>query len=285
MVLIKVNDYEVTEQEFVSEVYKLCSDRGVEQPDREIIEKAANNLIDGFIVLDEARKQNITVEDDDVEKEMLNLMMTFESPDKYNDYLQVLKSSPALLKEHLRNKLLINRYICSHFDKCCGCDEESLRKFYEDNIELFFVDELIRVSHILIKPEMGIEKALQVREKIKTEEDFNRVVSCCSNCPSCSQAGDLGYISKGKMVTQFEEVAFKLGIKEISQPVETVHGYHIIMLTDRKRGVTLPFKEVKETLKKRLIQIEKELGTVKLIEELKEKAEIYISDEVWEIRL
>lgn len=282
MTLIRIDNYEVTEQEFVSELYKICSDRGIYNPDRNAVEKAVNNLIEGLLVLNEARKKDIQVKEDEVEKELLDLMTEFETPEKYNEFLEYLKSSPEVVKNHLRDKLTIRKFLESNHDKYCSCNEEKLKSFYENNIESFKIQDVIRASHILIKPEMGIAKALKVRSNIKTPEDFNRVVGCCSDCPSCSQAGDLGYIQKGKMVPEFDEAAFGLEINEISEPVETDYGYHIIMVTDKKKEVILPFEQVKNTLKKRLCKIENELETLEMIQELKDEASIYISDEVWQ---
>ncbi len=281
MTLIKVDDYEITEQEFCSELFTLCRDKGIEKPDHKTIEEAVNNLVEGFIVLKEARAKGVEVTEDEVEKELLDLMVGFDSPDQYNEFLEFLKTSPEIVEKHLQDKLIIRKFLNANHDMYCTCSEEKLRLFYEENIDSFRLKEVIRVSHILIKPEMGMEKAVQVRSNIKTPEDFSRVVGCCSDCPSCSQAGDLGYIQKGKMVPEFDRAAFSLDVNEISKPIATEYGFHIIMLTDKKKEITLPFDQVKDLLKKRLCKIENEIETIEMIQELKMKAAIFVSDDIW----
>ena len=71
-------------------------------------------------------------------------------------------------------------------------------------------------------------QALQLLEEIENGKKFGSVAREISNCPSRKKDGDLGYFTKGMMVKEFEDVAFKLQIGEISDPVKTQFGYHII---------------------------------------------------------
>ena len=71
-------------------------------------------------------------------------------------------------------------------------------------------------------------QALQLLEEIKNGKKFGSIAREISKCPSGKKDGDLGYFTKGMMVKEFEDVAFKLQIGEISDPVKTQFGYHII---------------------------------------------------------
>ena len=83
----------------------------------------------------------------------------------------------------------------------------------------------IKCAHILIEKQ---SQALQLLEEIKKGKKFGTVAKEVSTCPSGKKEGDLGYFTKGQMVKEFEDVAFKLQIGEISEPVKTELGYHII---------------------------------------------------------
>ena len=83
----------------------------------------------------------------------------------------------------------------------------------------------IKCSHILVEKQ---SQALQLLEEIKKGKKFGSVAREISTCPSRKKDGDLGYFTKGMMVKEFEDVAFKLQIGEISDPVKTQFGYHII---------------------------------------------------------
>ena len=87
----------------------------------------------------------------------------------------------------------------------------------------------IRASHILVKTE---EEAKKLLEEIKNGADFAKLASEHSMCPSGRDGGDLGFFGRGMMVKPFEEAAFALKKGEVSEPVETQFGWHLIKLTD-----------------------------------------------------
>ncbi len=89
----------------------------------------------------------------------------------------------------------------------------------------------IRASHILVKTE---KEAQDLYNEIKNGKDFAQAAQENSLCPSGQNGGDLGYFGKGMMVRPFEDAAFALeNIGEISQPVETQFGWHLIQLTGK----------------------------------------------------
>ena len=89
----------------------------------------------------------------------------------------------------------------------------------------------IRASHILVKTE---EEAQKLYEEIQNGADFAELAQEHSLCPSKRDGGDLKYFVKGMMVKPFEEAAFALKKGEVSAPVETQFGWHLIKLTDIK---------------------------------------------------
>ena len=89
----------------------------------------------------------------------------------------------------------------------------------------------IRASHILVKDENTAKK---LKSEIDKGADFAKLAKKHSLCPSGKNGGDLGFFSKGEMVKEFDEVAFSLKIGQISQPIKTEFGYHIILITEIK---------------------------------------------------
>ena len=83
----------------------------------------------------------------------------------------------------------------------------------------------IKCSHILVDKQ---SEALQLLDEIKKGKKFGSAAREISKCPSRKKDGSLGYFTKGMMVKEFDQVAFKLQIGEISEPVKTEFGYHII---------------------------------------------------------
>ena len=93
------------------------------------------------------------------------------------------------------------------------------------------MSELVKASHLLVKTE---EEAIKLREDILAGKDFALVAAEVSLCPSGANGGDLGYFGKGQMVREFEDAAFSMEVGEVSQPIKTGFGYHLIYLTDKK---------------------------------------------------
>jgi peptidyl-prolyl cis-trans isomerase C len=149
---------------------------------------------------------------------------------------------------------------------------EDVKEFYEKNPDSFIIGQQIRASHILVETK---EEAEGLYEKIKKGSSFEELAKKFSkDRGSASKGGDLGFFSRGKMVPEFEQVAFRLKKGEVSEPVRTRFGYHIIKVTDIKKGKKGSFEEVKESLARRLrIQRQKELFE-KYIERLKGSAEV-----------
>ncbi len=86
----------------------------------------------------------------------------------------------------------------------------------------------IRASHILVEKQ---SQALKVLEELKAGADFRELAKKYSTCPSGKKGGDLGQFGRGQMVKEFEQVAFALKTGQVSEPVKTQFGYHIIKRT------------------------------------------------------
>lgn len=86
----------------------------------------------------------------------------------------------------------------------------------------------VRASHILVKT---LNEAQELKSKIATYEDFAKAAAQSSMCPSKANGGDLGPFGRGMMVKPFEDAAFGLNIGEMSEPVQTQFGYHLIYRT------------------------------------------------------
>ncbi len=89
----------------------------------------------------------------------------------------------------------------------------------------------VRASHILVRTE---EEALKLKKEIENGKSFAQIAKEVSLCPSGQNGGDLGYFTKGQMVKPFEDAVFSMKTGEISNPVQTQFGYHLIQLTDKK---------------------------------------------------
>ncbi len=279
MIVAKVNDYEIEFQEYRAELAEVLKNMHLGEPNNEARKRAIEQLIDGYLLLSSAKKSKINISEDDIEHEMVELKLKYRSEDDFNDMLKKNEIDVKIIKERIKNNLLISKYVKTNFSVETDIPLEKLQEIYKENLNSFKTHEMVKASHILIKgtDEVSLLRAQELYEQIKTKDDFDRIAADCSDCPSNCQCGDLGYFTKGKMVKDFEEVAFKLKQNEFSEPVKTEFGYHIIMNTGRKESVIADFEEVKDALKDRLKRIDSELKLIKHLKGLRSKADIVIN--------
>ena len=123
--------------------------------------------------------------------------------------------------------------------------EERLVKAYAIFVAENAPTEQIRASHILVEDK---ESAQAIAEELRNGGNFAEVARRESTGPSANAGGDLGYFEKGQMVPTFAEAAFALEVDEVSDPVQTQFGWHVIKLADRRQTPTPSLEEVREEL-------------------------------------
>jgi peptidyl-prolyl cis-trans isomerase C len=124
--------------------------------------------------------------------------------------------------------------------------EADAKRFYDEQVKLLKPEQELKARHILVDTE---EKAKEIYEKIAHGADFAQMAKEYSNDPGTKdEGGSLGYFSRGQMVPQFEDAAFKLTGNDVSQPVQTQFGWHLIQIEDRRERKPPEFADVKDRL-------------------------------------
>jgi peptidyl-prolyl cis-trans isomerase D len=129
--------------------------------------------------------------------------------------------------------------------------ENELESFYNEHKETYSAPERVRVRHILVKDE---EKAAELVDKIKKGKSFEALAKEHSIDPgSAKQGGDLGWFIRGQMVPEFEKAAFEMAKpNDLTGPIKTPFGFHILQLIDKKEAETKPFSQVKPLVEAQL---------------------------------
>lgn len=132
-----------------------------------------------------------------------------------------------------------------------GVTDADARKIYDEQVKLLKPEEEIQARHILVETE---DKAKELKEKISGGGDFTALAKENSKDPgSKDDGGNLGYFGKGQMVPPFEEAAFKLAKGEVSDPVKTQFGWHLIKVEDRRTRQPPAFDIVKDRIVQSLL--------------------------------
>jgi peptidyl-prolyl cis-trans isomerase C len=120
-----------------------------------------------------------------------------------------------------------------------------MHKVYDDAVKQMTGEQEVHARHILVPTE---DEAKAIEAELKKGADFATLAKEKSKDPGAAEGGDLGYFTKDQMVPEFSEVAFKLDKGQISDPVHTQFGWHIIKVEDKRTKPTPTFDEVKSQL-------------------------------------
>jgi peptidyl-prolyl cis-trans isomerase C len=170
--------------------------------------------------------------------------------------------------------------------------DADMRRFYDENVEKFKQPEQLRVAHILMatrdlktkRPYPASDKASRrvrigtVRRRAILGADFEKLAKEYSEDPGSKDRGGTYAFVKGQMAVEFETAAFALRVGEISEVVETAHGFHIIKLLDRKPAVTITFDQSKERIKSTLVNEKANVLMPKFTEKLKQLYNVVVHD-------
>ena len=184
--------------------------------------------------------------------------------------------------EIFRNQSLARAAIDASLKDVTASDEDA-KKFYDEHPDQFTQPERVHVRHILISDDVTSADAIaKIQADLKAGASFDEVAKSCSLCPSAAQGGDLGEVSKGQMVPEFETAAFALkNPGDLSEPIKTQFGWHIIRLEDRTPSSLEPLDTVKPQLLQYLTNEKRSEVLKKEVEGLKKtyKVEILVPEE------
>ncbi len=278
-VIAKVNGENIIRLE-LDRIYKMVKSKVGRSRQFYVENKILEDLVTQLLLKQFIKKQDIVVSQDRIEEELkkfrANLKDNPETKDKSLE--QVLGEQGGSIDE-LRVALDISFSIDDYMEKTVPAEE--LGEYFTENIGAFN-GETVTASHILInttnieKDEERLKEAKEKIEKLKVDldngADFAKLAENNSDCPSAKSGGNLGAFGRGEMVKAFTDTAFATEVNNVSGPIKTQFGYHIIKVTDKKAGKDVKLEDIKENVKIALYNKK----TVSLIEGLKESADIQI---------
>jgi peptidyl-prolyl cis-trans isomerase C len=246
-----------------------------------------HKLLDDLITdkLLKAQAKDIKVTDADVDAEIANIKKQFNGDENaYKAQLQQAGQTEAKLRELIKNGLAERKWIESQVADQTKVDDADVEKFYKENIKEFEQPEQVRASHILFMvpegaPDSEVKKkkaqAQAAYERAKKGEDFTKLAKELTEEPNGKErGGDLDFFSKEQMVPEFGEKAFSMKVGEISEPVKTQFGFHVIKVTDKKAAGTVPFDQVKPQLTNYLKSQKQQAAVRQVVDKLRSEAKI-----------
>ena len=171
---------------------------------------------------------------------LADIIMVTQAADKKN-----LADNPDFKRRlaFLRNKLLMGFELQQ--EAKTALTDEALRQTYDEAVKSMSGQEEVRARHILVESE---DEAKAILEQLKGGADFATVAKEKSKDPGAAEGGDLGYFTKDQMVPEFADVAFKMYPGQLSNPVKTQFGWHVIKVEDKRTRQPPEFEKVKDQI-------------------------------------
>lgn len=213
-----------------------------------IKKKVLNRMIQEELLLQKAAEENIRVTDQEITKNLNKVKKRYKSEAQFKKQLEKAGLSLEEIIEKIKKNLLIKK-LSNKLTKNIKITEKEVENYFKNNKDSFTQTVKIKASHILVDTK---KKANEIKDRLDSGVDFATLANKYSNGPSSKKGGNIGFFSKGQMMPAFEKVAFNLEVGEISEPVKTKHGYHIIKVTDKKKPKKLEFEDVKNNIKSSL---------------------------------
>lgn len=172
--------------------------------------------------------------------------------------------------EEIKRSILAKYYLNDLFANLEVSDEE-IKAYYEENKNLFVSKYSFHAKHILVENE---EKANELKKAYDAGSSFEDLATEHSLCPSKEVGGDLGEFSQGQMVLEFENACIEAKVNEVTDPIKTQFGYHLIKLESKTEPKELEFEAVVEEIRATLLKEKEKTTYVERLDSLMKKATI-----------
>lgn len=231
-------------------------------------QEALNALIDEKIVEMELKKEKIDVSKDEIAEELEVFKEEVGGDEAFNAALEQSGISEEAFEEDIEQYLGTRKLM----EPLIEVNDDEIKAYFDENKSDFDTEEQVDARHILVEDE---KEAKDLVKKIKDGEDFEELAKEHSTDQgSALMGGNLGFFTRGKMVPEFDEKAFSMKKGEVSEPVKSEYGYHIIEVLDKKKAKKAKFKDHKDEVKNKLIDEKMQTEYVTWLDEKRESYDI-----------
>lgn len=233
-IVAKVNNLEITKDEYYNYL--------VEQNGSEVLEALILEKMLGL----EMEANSVEIKDAEINEEYAKMIESYGGEEEFNKAMEYYNFTDDSIKKNIKLNLGIEKLLGPDIEVT---DDEILSNFTE-NKSSFDTSDKVNANHILVKDEAT---ALEVVEKLDKGDNFSDLASEYSqDASNASNGGALGFFERGQMVPEFEEAAFGMQAGEISDPIKTDFGFHIIQVVSVEKGTQAKLEDVSDQIKDKI---------------------------------
>ena len=258
------------------EYERVFSEQDPKEREAQLFDWSKENVIERVLINQEAKKNGGKIPEEEIESSLANLKEQYTDPEELYKALGV--KDDAGVKEQIELQMRVEKTLSDVCKDLPDPPKADIKEYYEKNSEQFKTPESARVAHIVkyvnwqTDEETAYNAIKEAQDELKNGAAFEMVVDKHTDC--ADNGGDLGYVTRGQMVEEFEDVVFNLGTGDVSDVFRTRFGFHIAKVYDRKPSAVADLKEVKDQIVSTLQEQMRSKAIDEYIDSLKEKAKI-----------
>ncbi len=253
---------------------------------KELAPRVLDNMINTELLEKEAKAGNVVVDEEKVRESVEKIKKQHGSEEAFNKFISSRDLEVGEMEGDIRRGILINTFFEEQVFSAIKISDKKVKEHYKENKVRYSTPEQVKARHILIKLPDSAEKEVvkeaekrldEIAQKYRDGETFEDLAKQYSEGPSAERGGDLGFFRRGAMVQSFEEAAFSLKPGEVSDPVRTQFGLHLIKVEEKKKASVASLEEVKPQIILSLESGQKRELANKYIAKIREKADLKIN--------
>ncbi len=209
-------------------------------------EEMLDIMIDQTLLLQTIKRLGITASIEDVWDYFKKTLEEKGIPEKNFYSLSEKKGLSKLdIFQLFQKRLLMEKFYEQRINPRINISEEDLIGYYAKNRDMFMLPEAVNASHILVDTE---KEANEIRIQLESGVSIEVLANKSIDSAAGQNKGHLGFITRGRTVPEFEQAAFSLEEGEVSEPVQTKFGYHIIQVSKKSSSRQLSYGEAKDVI-------------------------------------
>ncbi len=251
-------------------------------------EQTLNFVVDKYLVDQRLEGEDIEVTEEDIDAAFEEFKSRFgDDEEMFQQQLEMMGMTEEEIREEMVQDVELEKFLSQEHDLSVSEDEK--REFFEEHQERFGQDEQVRARHILIEVAEGADEEAEAEALSRAEEiaaeaqedgaDFEALAREHSEGPTADQGGDLGFFPAHQMVPEFSEAAFAMEDGEISDPVRSQFGFHIIQRVEHQAAQEANFDDAREEIEMQLRHQKRQEVFQAFLEDLKEGVEIELLED------
>jgi peptidyl-prolyl cis-trans isomerase SurA len=215
-------------------------------------------LIEEKLILSEAKKQNIEVDEKDVKAKVEEARKRFSSNEMFEQALDAQRISLKELRVKFKEQLMSRKLVDQKVGSKIFITPNEVVEYYNSHTKDFSKPEEIKISNILIRPkenvrvEKTVDLVVEISKRLKAGSDFAELAKIYSEGPGAKDGGAMGYVKRGDLLPEIEKVVFGMKEGEVSEMIRTKLGYHFFRVDEKKAAEAVSMADARRPIEEAL---------------------------------